>query len=69
MRLATLGSAVVTVLLLLTTMVCGLWISANEVTDPGSLDFHRTSAFASVAASMVTLTLVATLLVRQRTRR
>lgn len=65
MRFAALGSAVVTALLLLTTMVCGLWIRSNDVTDAGSLDFHVASGIASVASSLVTLILVVALSARR----
>lgn len=64
MKAAALISSIITGLLLLTTMICGLWIRANEITDQGSLDFHVTSGIASVVFSFITLTLVIILLAR-----
>ena len=40
MRIATLLSAIITTLLMLTTMICGFWIRANNITDPSSIEFH-----------------------------
>ncbi|MDF2936505.1 MAG: hypothetical protein K0Q90_1878 [Paenibacillaceae bacterium] len=64
MKAAALISSIITGLLLLTTMICGLWIKANKITDPGSLDFHVTSGIASVVFSFITLALVIRLLAR-----
>lgn len=58
MRIATITSAVITLLLLLTAMTCGLWIRSNAITDPGSLDFHVAAGIAAVVACAFTLVLV-----------
>ena len=59
-----MASAIITVLVGLSTMVCGLWIKANQVTDPSSLDFHRTIGIATVVCSIVTAVLVIILIRR-----
>ena len=64
MKIAALVSAVVTVLVVVSTMICGLWIRANNVTDPGSLDFHRTIGIASVVCCVITAILVIVLIRR-----
>lgn len=39
---------IATCLSFLSTMICGLWIKANEVTDPSSLSFHMNIGILSV---------------------
>ena len=55
MRKATLISAVITVLLLLSTMTCGLWLRANNISDPSSFDFHVNCGIAAAVFSAITL--------------
>ncbi len=53
---------VVTGLLLLSTIICGAWIKAQPVVDPGSVKFHLMIGLltgASVAASLITMTMAA----------
>lgn len=57
MKKATLISAVITVLLLLSTMICGLWLRANNISDPGSFNFHVNCGIAAVVFSIITLIL------------
>lgn len=57
MKTATIVSAVITVLLLLSTMICGLWLRANTISNPGSFDFHVNCGIAAVIFSVVTLCL------------
>ena len=64
MKIATLLSAVITTLLVLTTMICGLWIRANSITDPSSFDFHIGAGIASVVFSVITTVLVVVLIRR-----
>jgi uncharacterized BrkB/YihY/UPF0761 family membrane protein len=59
-------SAVITALLMLTTMICGLWIRSNGVTDPSSFDFHIRCGIASVVFSFVTLALFILMLARMK---
>jgi ABC-type Na+ efflux pump permease subunit len=49
---------IVTVLLLIFTMTCGLWIKANRVTDPASLRFHITIGIASVIFGIISVSLL-----------
>jgi len=58
MKIATLVSAILTVLVVVSTMICGLWISANNVTDPSSIHFHKTIGIASVICCIITAVLV-----------
>lgn len=44
MKIITIGSSLITVLLFLSTMVCGFWIKNNKVTDASSIKFHMNSA-------------------------
>lgn len=62
MRIATFLSAIITALLLLTTMICGLWLKSNNITDSGSLAFHMNSGIAAVVFSFITLILFGILL-------
>ncbi len=55
MKKATIISAVITVLLLLSTMTCGLWLRANNISDPSSFDFHVNCGIAAVVFSVITL--------------
>ncbi|WP_099205907.1 hypothetical protein [Scatolibacter rhodanostii] len=57
MKTATIISAIITVLLLLSTMVCGLWIRANQISDLSSLDFHMYTGISAVLFSILTLCL------------
>lgn len=41
-------TAIVASLSFLSTMICGLWIKANNVTEPSSLSFHMNSGILSV---------------------
>lgn len=57
MKKATIVSAVITVLLLLSTMICGLWLRANNMSDTDSFDFHINCGIAAVVFSVITLCL------------
>lgn len=57
MKKATIISAIITVLLLLSTMICGLWLRANNISDPSSFDFHINCGIAAVVFSVITLCL------------
>ncbi|HAO61876.1 MAG TPA: hypothetical protein DCQ90_08210 [Erysipelotrichaceae bacterium] len=41
-------TGVITCLSLLSTLICGLWIKANQVTEVSSLNFHMNSGILSV---------------------
>ncbi|WMC93578.1 hypothetical protein [Kineothrix sp. MB12-C1] len=57
MKKATIICAIFTVVLLLSTMICGLWLRANNISDPGSFDFHVNCGIAAVVFSVMTLCL------------
>ncbi|OJT82454.1 hypothetical protein BM532_11330 [Clostridioides difficile] len=44
MKIITIGSSLITVLLFLSTMICGFWIKNNKITDASSIKFHMNSA-------------------------
>jgi len=58
MKIATSISAIITVLFAVSTMICGLWIRANNVTDLSSINFHRTIGIATVVCCVITAVLV-----------
>jgi len=64
MKIATLLSSIVTVLAVASTMICGLWIKANNVADPSSIDFHRTIGIVSVVCCVITAVMVIVLIRR-----
>lgn len=68
MKTATLISAIITALLMLSTMICGLWIRANNITDPSSFNFHVNCGIASVIFSLITLVMVIVMLARMKKR-
>ena len=50
--------AVITILLLLSTLICGLWIKSKGLTDPSSLNFHMQIGIASVIFGLISATLL-----------
>jgi len=48
MKIITIIIGVVTALLLLSTLLCGLWIKSKGLTDIGSLNFHMQIGIATV---------------------
>ena len=68
MKIATLISAIITALLMLSTMICGLWIRANNITDPSSFNFHMNCGIAAVVFSLITLVMVIVMLARIKKR-
>ena len=64
MKTIVLISSIITAIAVVSTMICGLWIRANNVTEPSSLDFHRTIGIVSVACCIITVVLVLILLRR-----
>jgi hypothetical protein len=48
MKVVSIILASITMLTALSTLVCALWISANKITDAGSLSFHKNCGIASV---------------------
>lgn len=66
MKNATLISAIITALLMTSTMICGLWMKSNNITDPSSFGFHTACGIASVVFSFITLALLITMLKRMK---
>ncbi|HTX78618.1 MAG TPA: hypothetical protein VMC62_03070 [Longilinea sp.] len=58
MKIAINILAVVSTLLLLFTLICGLWMKAQPAVDPSSVNFHVTLAIAAVVVTVITLVLV-----------
>jgi ABC-type Na+ efflux pump permease subunit len=57
-KVFSIGIAIVTGLLLLSTLICGLWIKANKVTEASSLNFHMNIGIASVIFGIATVILL-----------
>lgn len=66
MKILSLISAIITTLLLLTTMICGLWLRANRIDYSGSISFHMNSGIASVIFCFITLILFSIYLFKNR---
>ena len=62
MKIITLITTTITLLLLAAAAVCGLWIKMFNVTDPGSLNFHMISGGAAVVFCIITFMLVVSML-------
>lgn len=58
MKNATLISSIITTLLILTTMICGMWIKAKNISDSSSLAFHMNFGIASVVFCFITMVLL-----------
>ena len=58
MKTVMMVSAIITLLVVLSTMICGLWIRANNITDTSSFDFHRTIGIVSVVCCVITTGLI-----------
>lgn len=69
MKAATLISAIITALSMASTMICGLWMRANNITDPSSFGFHISCGIAAVVFSFITLAFLIVLLARMKTSR
>lgn len=65
MKAFSLVIAIITGLLLFSTLVCGLWIRANKVTDVSSLNFHMNIGIASAIFSFITVILLIILALRR----
>ncbi|MFT8313730.1 MAG: hypothetical protein ABF633_05670 [Clostridium sp.] len=50
--------AVAALLLLLSTLLCGLWIKAKGLTDVSSLNFHMYIGIATVISSVIAIILL-----------
>lgn len=52
MKIATIISSVVSILLLLSAMICGLWLKSGQ---PGSINFHMNCGIAGIVFSVITV--------------
>jgi len=52
MKIATIISSVITLLLLLSTMICGFWLKSGQ---PGSINFHINCGIATFVFCFITL--------------
>lgn len=55
MKIATVISSVVSILLLLSAMICGLWLKSGQ---QGSINFHMNCGITGIVFSIVTLILL-----------
>ncbi len=55
MKIVFVVISVITGFLLLSTMICGLWIKANNIKDASSLNFHMNIGIASVIFGVVSV--------------
>ena len=67
MRKLSILFSVITILLLLTAMICGLWMRGNPSVEQSSVDFHMTFGIASFVCCC--LSLIFTLLTKSIKRR
>ena len=58
MKLFLIIMTIITILLSLSTGICGLWIRGNHVTDASSLSFHMTIGISTILFTLVTITLL-----------
>lgn len=50
--------AIITALLLASTLICGLWIKTNRVSEISSLNFHMNIGIISVIFGFITIVLL-----------
>ncbi|MHA1966701.1 MAG: hypothetical protein ACW964_02750 [Candidatus Hodarchaeales archaeon] len=56
MSIIEIGMVVITVVLMLSTTVCGLWIEySGEEKDPGAIKFHMVIALLTVLSAVITI--------------
>lgn len=58
MKFFSIAIAIITGLLLLSTLICGLWIKANNVTEVSSLKFHMNIGILSVIFGCISVILL-----------
>lgn len=55
MKIAAVISSIITLLLLLSTMICGLWLKSGQ---PGDISFHMNCGIASLVFCCITFILL-----------
>lgn len=51
-------SSVTSILLLLSTLICGMWIRSKHITEPSSLNFHMQIGILTVAVCLISSVLL-----------
>lgn len=65
MKTLVVGGAVLTVVMLASTIICGLWIQSHgQPADPGSLRFHMLFGLATALVSLATVVIAAAAVMR-----
>jgi hypothetical protein len=56
MGMIEIGMIVITVILMFSTMICGLWIEySGEEKDPSAIKFHMVIALVTVLSTVITI--------------
>jgi heme/copper-type cytochrome/quinol oxidase subunit 3 len=58
MQVLSIIIAILTIILLLSSFLCGLWIKAKKISDKASLKFHMQLGISSVAFGLATAVLL-----------
>lgn len=64
MKVFSIIIGIITAVFLFSTLVCGLWIRANNVTEESSLRFHMTVGIGSVVFGFISVALLIMLALR-----
>ncbi len=64
MKTLFISGSILTVLMLASTVICGLWLKFHQPVDPSSLQFHLMIALASLVLTIATLGVGASLALR-----
>ncbi|HOP11973.1 MAG TPA: hypothetical protein PK629_10825 [Oscillospiraceae bacterium] len=65
MKVISIITAIITSLLLFSTLMCGLWIKVGKATDVSSMNFHSNIGIASVAFGILSVVLLFVLALKQ----
>jgi hypothetical protein len=58
MKIFSISVAVLSALMLLSTLLCGMWIRTHKITEVSSLDFHMKLGSATVIFALATAVLL-----------
>lgn len=58
MKIISILSACLTSLLMISTLICGLWIKSNKITETSSINFHTSIGIASVVFGLISIILL-----------
>lgn len=65
MRSINLGIGILTVLLLMSTAICGFWLKANNINDPSAIDFHMKIASAATVFGVLSAIILIRIVLRK----